>query len=169
MFSIFCAESMLHFLCFFVCENTMLPLGSKTNYSWEALVSLGSTNNLISAVRSACLWSDQQASLYEKHDETTWYCNTNRSCKNKSGKMGIEFLWNIKRTDITPWIPWKYEVNTLKCILPLSWCIQMGSDNIESRTTTTTTPKPIMERFLHRLFSKLKFIPTNEAQFLAKV
>ena len=33
-------------------------------------------------------------------------------------------------------IPWKYEVNTLKCILPLSWCIQMGSDNIESRATT---------------------------------
>ena len=98
-------------------------------------------------------WSDQHASLYEKHDETTWYCNTNRSCKNKSGKMGIEFLWKIKRSDKTPWIPWKYEVNTLKCILPLSWCIQMGSDNIESRATTTTTPKPIMERFLHRLLN----------------
>ena len=71
-------------------------------------------------------------------------------------RNGNWIFWKIKRSDKPPLIPWKYEVNTLKCILPLSWCIQMGSDNIESRATATTTPKPIMERFLHQILSKLK-------------
>ena len=112
-----------------VCENTMLPLGSKTNFSWEALVSLGSTNNLISVVRSACLFV-WEARCVRPHDivTPTDFAKINQVRSKLSLRNGNWIFWKIKRFDKPPLIPWKYEVNTLKCILPLSWCIQMGSD-----------------------------------------
>ena len=96
-------------------------------------------------------WSDQHASgqiskplcmrsTMRPHDIVTptdlVKINQVKKANSVSLRNGNWFFCKRKRSDKPPLIPWKYEVNTLKCILPLSWCIQMGSDNIESRATT---------------------------------